>query len=451
MCNLSKKSAFIGAFDSEKYWRDNNLANLPAMKDNTANNIVMTMDELQFVFCQQNDLILTRYAMNPVHINYLNNIGFCFLNNKTDIVNRHDFKMYNDLSIFEIIFNNKDYNIFSKNLTNYELSPFADIPFADKIAEKFNFKYNYSPINIVKKVNSKVYSTELKELLNMKYNGTIVKSSKELDYVATKYLKRTPILIKDEFGVSGKGNLKVDSQQILNRIISYLKKQESKGKQVRFVIEPFLKKVYDFSCQLFISNTGQVEILSIQQIVNNGFAYQGSISADDMLLRILDKNNYHKTMEEVSNILFSNGYFGHVCIDSMILENGEIIPIVEINARKSMSLIKHYLDKYLNKLGLKGNFIYITLAYNEHRNFEDIINCLDKEGLLFKLNKTNGVIPLTANSLLINSEVNLSNSIDKTYKGRLYYCAVSQQIESAVNLSVKIKELMRSIDFKVQK
>ncbi|MFD2876798.1 hypothetical protein ACFTAO_13755 [Paenibacillus rhizoplanae] len=61
-------------------------------------------------------------------------------------------------------------------------------------------------------------------------------------------------------------------------------------------------------------------------------------------------------MEEACKDLFETGYHGEVCIDSMLLASGELVPIVEINARKSMGLINHHINQYVRQYSLFSFF-----------------------------------------------------------------------------------------------
>ena len=113
---------YIGAFDSENFWREDTLAKLPAIPDVNANNIVLAMDELQFVFCKQGDSLITRYGMNPAHKNYLNEIGYAFLNNQKDLSDRYGIdKLQKNKSIFQLLAETEDREYFRQMKAFLEL------------------------------------------------------------------------------------------------------------------------------------------------------------------------------------------------------------------------------------------------------------------------------------------------------------------------------------------
>ena len=442
----------IGAFDSEKFWREDTLAKLPAMNDANANNIVLAMDELQFVFCKQGDSLVTRYGMDPAHKTYLEKIGYSFLSNQKDVSDRYGMdKTQKNKSVFQLLIETENKEYFKKIIAeDSTLSAFAVIPFSEEVSDAYRMRVDVPAMDTIRKVNSKVYSTTLKEKIGIPNISRIVTSCKELQAVADEYLGRYAIIIKDEYGVSGKGNLLVHSPAILQRIISYLASQEKRGKQLRFIIEPYLEKKLDFSCQFFISISGRFHLLSLQKILNSGFAYHGSFSIDEELMRELEDSHYFNWMEKTAECLYEDGYYGHVCIDSMVLKDGEIVPIIEINARKSMSLLKHYLDKYLHTFALKGNFTYISAAFQGRIVFEELLEQMEKEGLLFQSDRKRGIIPLTANTLFINRDTDHAYDAQKTYKGRLYFAAVGEHTQTILEDTQTMKAFMENRSFKIQ-
>ena len=81
--------------------------------------------------------------------------------------------------------------------------------------------------------------------------------------------------------------------------------------------------------------------------------------------------------------MYADGYYGDVCVDSMILHEGELAPLVEINARKSMSLIKNAIDHYLKRVERKGCLTYVSAVNDQSGDFPGLLELLEKERLLF--------------------------------------------------------------------
>ena len=76
---------FCGTFEAETYWREADLAKLPALPDRNSSRIVEAMDEMLFAFCDPGDTVLTAKCMNDAHADYLHAIGFQFNRNRFDL------------------------------------------------------------------------------------------------------------------------------------------------------------------------------------------------------------------------------------------------------------------------------------------------------------------------------------------------------------------------------
>ncbi len=440
-------SIFLGTFNSELFWKDSALSSLPSCKDRHADLIVDAMDELQFVFCSKpDDLVVTRFPMNSAHKIYLESLGFNFLNN---VFQLQDNEYTFDRSVCELLLENSKTEYFNKLfLPKKNFSPYSILPFSTALCSKYAINTLFPDCEIVKKVNSKFFSHELSKELYEDTAGKIINSAGELYISGCEFLQRSPFLIKDALGVSGNGNILINSESILINIVKYLTKQERKGKESKFLIEPLLNKERDFSCQFEINNEGIVKIISVQEMLNNGFVFSGIRTAGTSLLSCLENSKYFDYVEKVGKALYKEGYFGYVCLDSMMLDNKKIIPIIEINARKSMGLINYYIDQFLSRYSLYGNFISFALSIPWHLQYEDILNMMDQYNILFCEKRLNGIMPLCANTLYVNRKPSEKIKSER-HKGRFYASIVANnQMECGLLLN-QLKKLFFDMNIKM--
>ncbi|WP_138750952.1 hypothetical protein [Paenibacillus sinopodophylli] len=426
-----RKHVFVATFDAEQYWRDSQLAKLPFFPDGDAERIVSAMDEMMFLFSQPGDVILTRKAFQPAYLNYLRSIGFDFESNPFDL----DVRNEKQKSMFELLLESDYHSQLTEMIgNNAVLAPFAVLPRGDQVCESYKLQGRLPSFAIVQRVNSKLYSHHMKDRLQIRNVGQVIQSGGDLLETGEKLLQEGSFLIKDLFGVSGKGNLLITSKSMLERIAAYLTSQENKGKAVQFIVEPLLSKSEDFSCQFHLNDEGKLDMIAVNKLINVDFAYTESCTPDQSFLANLEEKGYFKMMENIGRELFKDGYIGHVCVDSMILEDGEVIPLIEINARKSMSLIKNQVDKHLKQRGLSGNLSYLSVS-NENASFgfEHLLDSLDKEGLLYTASNGKGVFPLSANTLDVNQH------LKKAAKGRLYYSIVSKDVHEKQQLNEQLR------------
>lgn len=439
-------SLYLGSFNSEQFWRAADASQLPAIADPEADAIVSVMDELQFVFCESiQDGLVTRLPMASSYKDYLGELGFSFAHNRLPLIdNSAAQETRSHPGISELLLDprndprNKEY--YPDLLTPVAaLSPYSVEPLTARLCQQYGLQSSGIDLEIIKKVNSKIFSHQLAKSLFPDTVGEIIYSSHDLESVGHCLLEYSPFLIKDEFGVSGKGNLLISASSILKRMVAHLSKQEHEGKQTRFLLEPLLPKQTDFSCQLVINATGAIKVLSIQKMQNSGFAFSSIQSAESSFQAFLETSGYFEQVNAIASELYQVGYWGPVCIDSMLLQDGKIVPVVEINARKSMGLINYYLDRFLAQFSTQGRLMFYSLGFSQYVAFSEILQRMEQDEILFLKDRPRGMLPLASNTFTVNGDLHKTNSHQrKVYKGRFYGCIVSEHDDETTRILNKM-------------
>lgn len=435
----------LGTFNSEYYWKDKDVSNLPCFEDANADLLLSSMDELLFVFCDSpEDILITKFPFNKALIDYLNFIGFEFKSKSPVHLNLENCNK----NIFSLLLDNEKETHRDIFKNEFEVLPYSVIPDTELFFRKNNIKTKIPGINIVKEVNSKAYSHYISEKVYKNYEGLITSSIEELEINGLKLLKKGPFMIKETMGVSGKGNIAVTSEKLLYRIIRHIAKQQENGKSVQLICEPLYEKKLDFSCQIEIKKDKTFEFISLQQMNNNGFAFNSIQTLENELIRnTLNFNSYFEKIELVTEELIHKGYFGPVCIDSMILKDNTIVPVVEINARQSMGLINYYTDRFLLKNNTKGKLLFFMLSFKEKTGFDIILEKLESSNLLYSNKNLYGVLPLTSNTLYINYDY--CGDKNDIYKGRLYFSVISRSIDEEIRIINNTKEVLKDLNMMI--
>ncbi len=436
---------YLGTFNAESCWEGNSNVPLPAIVDKSTEKIVHCMDEMLFPFCKSGDTLITRFGMNGSLHDYLNSIGFSFDTNRYSLDSEYDL----NFSVIELALQQRErLNPILKKTTS--VSAYATDSDMGSLLKVIQNNGVLPRHETAVAVNSKVYSHAIHERIGMRPVGTVVHSFLQLTQVTDDLLKSGPILLKSPHGVSGKGNLLVTTPKILKRVLRYFEKQAKAGKDLLFIVEPLLNKKHDFSSQLSISSQGKVDFHSVQRMDNSGFNYAGSYSADTQFVSELKEKGYFDTIEKVGQTLFEDGYFGDVCIDSMILEDDTVIPIVEINARKSMGLINYTLDTHCQKYGYTSTLGFYSLGMNTMLSFESFITQLQDASLLFNPEKGSGVIPLCSNALTINYDAatRLGEDINHS-KGRFYFSIASDSSSQKIQVSKELQSFLNGLEYTI--
>ncbi|ETT72913.1 hypothetical protein C173_12737 [Paenibacillus sp. FSL R7-277] len=417
---------------------------LPSMSSSQA--VTMGMDELLFPLCKEQDILFTRQPMDEQLRSYLSQLGYTFTHvHCRNPVHADDYRMH----VFDLLMADASY--YQQLLPQEALiSPYSILSDTSELVRRFNVGNQFPSLDTVRAVNSKIYSHELRQRLGIRNMSSIADSSEELLALGSELLRTGQVLVKDPLGVSGRGNMLISGDRMLKRIAAYLQEQENRGKQTQFIIEPLLDKTEDFSCQLFITEQGEVELFSVQRMVNEAFSYVGSYPAGSGFTRSLRDNDYYSIMEEACKDLFMAGYHGEVCIDSMLLASGELVPIVEINARKSMGLINHHLNNYLQQYSLSSFLTFISAGCSTEVTMLHIIEALGANKLLFTQENRHGIIPLGANTLFGSGNTAFAEAESEWRKGKLYVAAsYASDVSEALTLVQRVKDVLKSLAIKI--
>lgn len=441
-----KKSVYFGTFNAEAHLDDSErYVQLPSIADSDTEKIIQSMDELLFPLCYKDDFLLTRYAMKTAQKHYLESIGIQFRNNAESI----DPTFSSSSTVISLLAEKgniqKYKSVFSKDV---RLSPYAQIPQIEQLCESFDLPFQGPPVNVVKRVNSKIYSHEIHNILAIPRYSEKVSSIHELRDAASK-LSGKKFLLKYPNGVSGKGNLLIQSNAMFERIVRFFETQIKKGKILELLVEPFLDKMIDFSCQMRISQNGESTILSVQKMENSNFAYWGSNCADNELYTLLEEKEYFQLMQRVGSQLFKDGYFGFVCVDSMLLKDMTLVPVVEINARKSMGLINHTTNGLLQNNSLKSHLRFLSAGIRSSFSYENLLEKMGEAGLLYRNHGKPGIFPLASNAISINRDADPNPAIGKIYKGRLYFSGAAPDVDTANSLFDRFRVLLREMDIHI--
>lgn len=454
----------LGTFDAEAYWRPDHLAKLPAVRASRGRAVAGCMDELLFPLCGDDGVLITRQPMNRAHGAYLREIGFRF---RTAAAGGSGAAGSREDDIFQSIASQPDQEQWLRCLQELPWAVYAAIPSAAALARRYGAADRVPAADIAARVNSKAYSHRLAVRLGWNPPGHLAEDADEAMRIGTKLLRQAgKLVLKDPYGVSGSGNLAVDSAPLLERLIGYIRDQQRAGKRVQLLLEPWLEKEIDFSCHLQIAADGDVSLLGVQQMVNRGHNYGGSHAAEPELAERLNASGYFAAMEQLAGCLYEEGYFGPVCVDSMLLADGRVHPVVEINARHSMGLLNYSLGTHWERCGHRSFLSCLQLGLpdawkasagtggdmkqseredrawcDQTERFAELLARLDRSGLLFTPERREGVVPLSANTLFAPDGGRSS--------GRWYVSLAAGSREASERIGRRLREALAAYGFRI--
>lgn len=374
-----RRTLRLGTFDAERWWRPPDLASLPGDADahsDRVDQVVEAMDECLAVLCRPDDVLVTHRPLPASFVDTLARAGISFQRRPAS-----------DPAVGGID----------------RVEPWAWLPATVDLAERLGAQPPPPPAGVVRAVNSKTWSNQLCADLGLPGVAAVVRSADELaDAVAA--LDGAPTLIKDPYGVGGRGCLEVTSLRVLRAVVRSVSQQAAAGRRVELLVQRRLPRDVDFSAHFDLEPDGTTTWrgVAVSPGEGRGFGYRGSQPAGGDLVARLGGTGYDATLAAVAERLAAAGYHGPVCVDSLLLGGGALVPVLEINARLSMGRLCLELDQAVQATGhgLRTRVGVRDVAVRGAGRHAHLVRALRRAGALRGRGGTAGVLPLTAGTLV---------------------------------------------------
>jgi len=365
----NEKFIWLCNIGAEKYWHDQ----IKIFGEENKSPLVNSIEEINLLLCKKQDIMILRNMPDSEYLKNAERNGF-----EIPIILCPTNKDEN-LSISELVL--KDEKLLSslKNINDkfVYFVPYAVTELEERIAEICGLTILGASSEICRKVNDKVFNREIAERLQLPITDGIICNS--LDDIMTHYLgwkydsnkKNMKFVLKNPYNASGKGMFIVENEKQLRIILSMLKKSNVSG---RWLLEKWYENKIDLNYQLFISKDGDVDIFSVKRQFVNKTVYVGSMIPSGLKQNVLKQlESYGK---QIGEYLFSIGYTGIASIDSMVIED-IVIPIIEINARFTLSTYLSFLRERFNcKYVL---FKYFDIISQTPVSYQDILHLIEEK------------------------------------------------------------------------
>ncbi|WP_018680216.1 hypothetical protein [Actinokineospora enzanensis] len=381
----ARRTAHLGTFDTERWWRPADLAELPSARSEQTAPIGMT--ELLGAFCAPGDLLLTR---RPVAAGVRESLAACGIEFDHRVVPGDQADTLERLVL-------ADPGALDLVGGCSGLSPYSVLDDTVALAARFGWDRSFPAADVVAEVNSKSWSNELVRELGLLGAGQAVRSPDELA-AAVAGIPGVAV-VKDPFGVSGRAMLAVPTDGVLRAIVRTLRAQVVRGRRVELIVQPKFDKHLDFSAHLIIARDGDSRLLGAQTMTNEGFRHIGSAPAEPALIAALRERGYFDVLEKVSERLARAGYWGPVGVDSMLLRDGSLVPVLEINARQSLGLLTLTLDERVRAHGLRCHLAQLTLQVPRGLGIDTLAEVLRRRGIRYEGGARPGVCLLSGSAL----------------------------------------------------
>ncbi|MFD5681777.1 preATP grasp domain-containing protein [Streptomyces bacillaris] len=334
----------LGNFEVEEEWaRDE--PGLPRVAFTAGSAVVHRMDAFTLLLAGKNDHVVLKAAPDPDHLGYLEELGLDLPRVHTvsggdpgQTVTRDALA---DPAVQEALRAlGPDARIVphGTSVREEELSGLTGLPLGTP------------PAALCKAVNSKVYSRAVAEATGLRQaTGWSCGNLTELDaaFEEARFLLRVGrrVVVKDAFGVSGKGISVLDDERRLDTLRRMIDRRAARSgdDRVVLVVEEWVDKTADLNYQFTLGRDGSVHFDFVKEAITEDGVHKGHRFPARLTTLQLDAVRH--AVEVLGRRLAADGYFGVVGVDAMTDPQGGLYPVVEINARHNMSTYQTRLQE----------------------------------------------------------------------------------------------------------
>jgi hypothetical protein len=235
------------------------------------------------------------------------------------------------------------------------------------------------------RVNSKIYGRRLTEAADLRVvPGDCCETVGEFETVLQRHrdgLGARPgatIVIKDAYGVSGKGLMVLDDQGKADRLLRMVTRRAARtgDSRLEVVAESWIPKRCDLNYQITIAEDGRTHLDFVKQAITENGVHKGHL-----MPAVLSTRQYAQVehaAHEVGRRLHADGFRGVAGIDAIVASDETIYPVLEINARLNMSTYQGSVTERLQPPGHLALARHYPLRLTAERSFGDIRDCLGR-------------------------------------------------------------------------
>jgi Pre ATP-grasp domain/Carbamoyl-phosphate synthase L chain, ATP binding domain len=332
----STRLVFICNFEVESQWAHGHQG-LPAAPFSSAPQMVRRMEELGALLAGPDDFLVLSQPLDPEFRAYVRDLG---LSLPTEVIPE---RLPGSFLTTEAVFASPLVLARLRELgqSRAYLMPMGCSALEQKVAEVTGLRLAGADADTAERVNGKIYGRRLTERAGLRpVPGTSCETVAELadclrDYEAS--LDERPVVVKDSFGVSGKGLVVLDTAAKARRLLAMAERRARRQGTGRLevVVEEWLPKRCDLNYQITIGRTGEVRLDFIKEALTAAGVHKGHLMPP--ALTGGQVGEIEIAAQRVGAALFRDGYHGVAGIDAILGDDGTVYPVLEINARLNMS------------------------------------------------------------------------------------------------------------------
>ncbi|MFE0171829.1 ATP-grasp domain-containing protein [Streptomyces sp. NPDC059002] len=429
---------FLGNFEVEEVWARGEHT-LPRFSAATGSAVVNRMDEFALLLAGKGDHVVLKAPPDPGYLAYLEGLGLDLPVLHTVAAQDTQRTVTEDAladpallaALGELAGQGATLVPHGVSVVEEELARSAGLPLAGPGAD------------VCKAVNSKIYSRRVADGLGLRQpRGWTCESLDELaealDHARGLLAEGRRAVVKEAFGVSGKGIVVLDNERWIERVLRMVRQRvERSGQQrIAFVVEEWVPHSGDLNYQFTVGPEGDVHFDFVKRAVTEGGVHKGHRMP--ARLTPAQSDPLRDAAAGIGARLARDGYTGVVGVDALLDTEGGVYPVIEINARNNMSTYQVRLQERFVDDGRCALARHYPLRLTRPLSFDALADLL--RGLL--LEQTGG------SGLLVNNfaTVNAGHAVrpGEPFDGRLYGLVVADSVAELAALDDAIAARLMS-------
>lgn len=142
------------------------------------------------------------------------------------------------------------------------------------------------------------------------------------------------VVVKEAYGVSGKGIAVLDSERRADRLRRMIERKGAGGR-IAFTVEDWVTKRADLNYQFTVGRDGCVRFDFVKEAITENGVHKGHRMPPNLTAAQVD--HLKDCARLLGKKLHADGYFGVVGVDALVEPDGGLFPVIEINSRNNMS------------------------------------------------------------------------------------------------------------------
>ncbi|MGW7446193.1 preATP grasp domain-containing protein [Kitasatospora sp. NPDC054795] len=427
----------LGNFEVEEQWAAGEHT-LPRFSADSGTAVVNRMDEFALLLGRPGDHVVLKTLPDPAYLDYLTDLGVGLPQLHVAADQRFERTVTADVLGDPALLD----RLSALGASGARLLPHGTSPLEELLARRTGLPLATPDAALCKAVNSKVYSRGLADQLGLPQPAgwtceTLPELAAALEDAKGLLARGRRAVVKEAYGVSGKGLVVLDGERRTDRVLKMLSaKVERSGRpDIAFVVEEWVENHGDLNYQFTVGRDGSVHFDFVKRALTEGGVHKGhrfpaELTSDQLAL-------ITRAAALLGARLAADGYYGVVGVDAILTADGGVHPVIEINARNNMSTYQTRLQEAFVGPGRAALARYYPVRLDGRLGFE-------------RLRELLGDLLLTdpaGSGLLVNNFATVNAGLDvrpgEPFDGRLYGIVVAGSAAELDDLDERLAARIR--------